>query len=52
MAGRDPQVAVAAAVVDQAEEGEQLRPGAVALVHRVGIAPGVGAQPLEQAVTE
>ena len=43
------QAAVAAAVVDQAEERQQLRPGAVALVHRVGVAAGVGAQPLEEA---
>ena len=36
-------------VVDQPEQRQQLRPGAVALVHRVGVARGVLAQPLEQA---
>ena len=33
-----------------AEEREELRPRAVAVVHRVGVAPGVLAQPLEEAV--
>ena len=42
------QVAVAAAVVDQPEERQQLRPRAVARVHRVRIARLVLPQPLEQ----
>ena len=49
LAGRQLQAAVAAAVVDQAEEGQELRPGAVALVHRVGMPAGVLAEPLEEA---
>ena len=39
-----------AAVMHGTEEGEQLRPGAVTLVHRVRVTLGVGAQSLEQAV--
>ena len=37
------------AVVDHAEQGEELRPGAVALVHGVGEERGVLAQPLVEA---
>ncbi len=40
---------VRAAVVNQAEEGEEAGPGAVALVHRVGVEAGVGAELLEEA---
>ncbi len=46
---RQVHVAVPAAVMDQAEQRQQPCPGAEALVHRVGIAAGVGSQPLEQA---
>ncbi|MCC7494461.1 MAG: hypothetical protein IT204_19040 [Fimbriimonadaceae bacterium] len=47
---RHRQLGVAAAAVDRAEQGHELGPAAVALVHRVGVALAVGAQPLEQAV--
>ena len=39
-----------AAAMDDAEEGEELRPRAVAVVHGVGVALGVGAEALEEAV--
>ena len=39
---------VAAAIIDEAEQREELRPGSEALVHGVGIAGGVGAEPLEE----
>ena len=38
-----------AAVVDQAEERQELRPAPIAVVHRVGMPPGVLAEPLEEA---
>ena len=37
LARRDTHVAVPAAVVNQPKERQQLRPGAVAQVHRVGV---------------
>ena len=40
---------VAAAVIDEAEQCEELRPGSEALVHRVGIPGRVVAEPLEEA---
>ena len=43
--GRHPRLAGPRPVVDHPEQGEQLRPGAVALVHRVRVMPGVLAQP-------
>ena len=46
---REPHPAALGAVVDHAEEHQQLRPGAVALVHGVGVERGVLAQPLVQA---
>ena len=48
LAGRNPQAAMTAAIIDHAEQRQQLRPGPVALVHRVGVPAGVGPQPLEQ----
>src|ERR1035437_3279492 len=41
---------VFAAVMHNAEKGEQLRPSAVALVHGVRVVFGVGAEPLEKPV--
>ena len=41
---------VFAAVMHDAEKGEQLRPSAVALVHGVRVVLGVGAEPLEKPV--
>jgi hypothetical protein len=35
--GRQSEFAVAAAIVDEPEQGEQLAPGAIALIHRVRI---------------
>ena len=49
LARRQPQPPVPAAVEHQPEQRQQARPGAVTLVHRVRVAAGVGAQPLEQA---
>ena len=49
MPGRELQGPVAAAVVDQPEQRKELRPRAVARVHRVGVARLVLAQPLEEA---
>ena len=40
---------MAAAVVDQAEEGEKLGPCPIAMVHGVGVPSGVFPQPLEEA---
>ena len=39
---------MAAAAVDDAEEGEELRPRAEAVVHGVRVTLGIGAQPLEE----
>ena len=39
---------MSSSVVDQPEERQELGPGAEAVGHRVGIAPGVLAQPLEK----
>ena len=39
---------MAAAVIDEAEQREQLRPGSVSLVHGVGMVGRVGAEPLEE----
>ena len=49
MRGSSLQAAVPAAVVDQAEQGQELGPAAEAVVHRVGMPAGVLAEPLEQA---
>jgi len=48
-ARRQAHAAGAGAVVDHAEQRQQLRPGAEALVHRVGVQRGVRAQPFVQA---
>ena len=42
------ELAVAAAVVDESKEGDELRPRAVATVHRVRVMAGILAEPLEQ----
>jgi hypothetical protein len=49
-AGRHSHLRMFAAVMHGAEDGEQLRPRAVTLVHGVRVTLGVGAQSLEQAV--
>ena len=48
MAGRDAHPPRAGAVVHHAEEREEMRPGAVALIHGVRVKRLVGAQPLEE----
>ena len=49
MTRRQMQPAVTGPVIDQAEKRQKLRPGAVALVHRVGVMAVVIAQALEEA---
>ena len=48
LAGRNPQCTMPSALVDHAEERQQLCPSPETLVHRVGIAALIVAQPLEQ----
>src|SRR6266567_1121159 len=48
-AGRQIELgSMAAAVIDEAEQREELRPGSEALVHRVRIAGRIGAEPFEE----
>jgi len=50
VAGGHLQIGMAGAVVNEAEQGEELGPSTVAGVHGVGMALGVGLELLEQAV--
>ena len=50
LAGRKLDSAVAAAGVDGAEKGEELGPGAVALVHEVRVVFVIGAEFLEESL--
>ena len=47
--GREPQPCRFGAVVDHPKQGQESCPGAVALVHRVGVERGVGPQPFVEA---
>ena len=45
---RQPQIAMPRPAVNQPKQRQQLRPRPIPRIHRIGIAPGVGLQPLEQ----
>ena len=49
LAGRQSEVGVLTAFVDEAEQRDELRPGPEPLIHRIGEAAGLFPQPVEQA---